>query len=69
MKSTNKPPGSGLCNYPEQVGYCIFAAKTGCEINEKQTLFVNTWKHSQACSWETEKTLRLSSRYSQTLAR
>ena len=49
--------------------YCIVYCKNRVRCNKKQTPFVNTWKYSQACSWETEKTLRLSSRYSQKLAR
>jgi len=49
----------------EIVLYCLlFTEKKRVRCNKKQTPFLNTWKHSQACSWETEKTLRLSSRYS-----
>jgi len=48
--------------------YRIVYCKNRVRCNKKQTPFVNTWKHSQACSWETVKTLRLSSRYSQKLA-
>jgi len=43
--------------------------KNGWETIKKQTLSINTWKHAQACSWETEKTFRVSYRYSQKLAR
>jgi len=49
--------------------YCIVYCKNRVRSNKKQVPFVNTWKHSQACSWKTEKTLGLSSRYSQKLAR
>ena len=34
---------------------CIVYSKNRVRCNKKQTLFANTWKHSQACSWETEK--------------
>ena len=51
------------CHVVLFIVYC----KNRVRCNKKQMPFVNTWKHSQACSWETEKTLRLSSRYSQKL--
>jgi len=49
--------------------YFIVHSKNQVRNNKKQMLSVNTWKHSQACSWETKKTLSLSSRYSQKLTR
>ena len=33
----------------------IVYCKNRVRCNKKQTPFVNTWKHSRACSWQTEK--------------
>ena len=50
--------GLHVSSISDHVLCCIVCCKNRVRSNVKQTLFVNTWKHSQACSWETEKTLR-----------
>jgi len=59
-----------MLNVYTSVQHCIVYCKNRVRNNKKQTLSLNTWKHSQTCSWETEKTLQLSSyRASQTMGR
>jgi len=44
-------------SYVQPKLHSIVYTKNQVRGNKKQTPFVNTWKHSQACSWETEKPL------------
>ena len=73
VKRDDLPPALSVCSeqilpHHEIVLFIVYC-KNRVRCNKKQTPFVNTWKHSQACSWETEKTLRLSIRHFQKLAR